>query len=234
MTIWGHIADLRGRLLKAMAALVITTLACVFYMGTPVVAWLAGPIGGLSKLQALDPTEGIGVYFKMSLMAGFVFALPIILYQIIAYIVPGLYESEKRWLYLAIPIATILFVSGVSFAYFVMLPAALPFVMNFLVVTHPRVSTYVDFVLNLMFWIGVAFEMPLLMFVLAKFNIVNPKMLLSSWRYAIVIIAIVAAVITPTVDPVNMSLLMIPLFLLYMLSVLFAWVAQRGREAASS
>ncbi len=232
MTIWDHINELRSRLLKAMAALVITTLISVMFTGQYAVMFLAQPVGGLDKLQAIDPTEGIGVYFRISLLAGFILALPIIVYQIMAYVVPGLYESEKRWLFLAIPISTLLFLSGVAFSYFVLLPTALEYVLNFLVKTNPRVSTYVDFVTSLMFWIGLAFEMPLLMYLLARFNIVNPKMLLRAWRYAVVAIAVIAAMITPTVDPVNMSLLMVPLFFLYLLSIGFAAVAQRSRAQA--
>ncbi len=123
---------------------------------------------------------------------------------------------------------------GVAFSYFVMLPAALPFLLGFLnqdgqgVKALPRISTYIDFVTNLMFWIGVSFETPLIVFMLAKFHIVTPGFLAKQWRYAVVVIAIMAAVITPTVDPVNMSLLMAPLFAIYLLSILFAAIAIRG------
>ncbi len=89
-----------------------------------------------------------------------------------------------------------------------------------------RLSNYVDFVTNLMFWIGLSFEAPLVMFILAKFHIVNARMLARQWRVAIVIIAVIAAMVTPTVDPVNMGLLMLPLFILYLLSVLLAMLAR--------
>ncbi len=232
-SIWQHVDELRSRLVKAMGALVITTLASVFFLGQYVVALLAVPAGGLNTLQAIDPTEGIGVYMRVSLLTGFMFALPLIVYQILAFVVPGLYESEKRWLFLAIPTATILFASGVAFSYFVMLPAALPFLLNFLVKTNPRVSTYVDFVTNLMFWIGISFEMPMVIFILAKFGLVTPAMLAKQWRYAIIIIAVMAAVITPTVDPINMSLLMAPLFAIYLLSIVFAMFARPKEKQAS-
>jgi sec-independent protein translocase protein TatC len=100
--------------------------------------------------------------------------------------------------------------------------------------TNPRLSSYISFITSLMFWVGVSFEMPLFIYVIARFGLVTPKALLSYWRQAIVLIAILAAVITPTVDPVNMSLMMAPLIVLYFISILFAWFAQRGRPKADS
>jgi sec-independent protein translocase protein TatC len=189
--------------------------------------FLTVPVGGMERLVAIEVTESVGVYMRVALLSGFIMALPIIVYQLLAYVVPGLYDNEKRWLFSAIPIATLLFISGVAFCYFVMLPTALPFLMNFLdVQAMISISRYLEFVTNLMFWIGLSFETPLVTFILAKLHIVSPAMLLKQWRYAVVVIAILAAMITPTVDPVNMGLLMAPLFAIYLLSVLFARIAQ--------
>ena len=129
---------------------------------------------------------------------------------------------------------TLFFLGGVVFGFLVMLPAALPFLTNFLgVETNPRLSSYINFVTNLLFWIGISFEMPLFVYVLARFGVVTAKSLLKFWRQAIVLIAILAAVITPTVDPVNMALMMSPLIVLYFISILFAWFARRGRADQS-
>jgi sec-independent protein translocase protein TatC len=167
----------------------------------------------------------------VSLLSGFILSLPFILYELLAYILPGLTQNERRWVLISIPLASVFFLIGVAFCYFVMLPAAIPFLTGFLgVKTTPRLSSYIGFVTNMMFWIGISFELPLLVFILAKLKIVNAKMLLKQWRVAIVVIAIVAAVVTPTPDPVNMSLLMAPLFVLYMLSILFAYLARRGEN----
>jgi sec-independent protein translocase protein TatC len=215
------------RLLKGLGALVLTTAISIGFLAPRFIDWLAWPAGGLDAFIAIEVTETMGVYMRVSLLSGFIMALPLILYQVLAFIVPGLYDNEKKWLYLSIPLATLLFIIGVAFAYFVMLPAALPFLSGFLEVTPSwRISKYIEFVTNLMFWIGMSFETPLLVFILAKLKIVTPAMLLKQWRFAIVIIAILAAMITPTVDPVNMALLMIPLFAIYMLSVLFATFAR--------
>jgi sec-independent protein translocase protein TatC len=233
MSVWDHVSELRGRLLKALISLVLTTAAS-FLFSQYTIDLLTRPVGGPDKLIAIEVTENIGVFMRVSLLSGFILALPYILYQLLAYITPGLYPNEKRLVFMSIPIATILFILGVGFAYFVMLPAALPFLISFLVVkTTPRLSNYIAFVTNLMFWIGVSFETPLVVFGLAKFRIVTAKQLLKQWRFAVVIIAVIAAVVTPTVDPVNMSLLMAPLFAIYMLSVLFAMLAQPKNEEQS-
>lgn len=227
MSIWDHVDELRERLIKAMGSLVLTTAVCMFGLSNYALEFLARPVGGLTKLVAIEVTESVGVYMRVSLLAGFILAFPIIAYQVLAFIVPGLYQNEKRYLYIAIPIATGLFIGGVSFSYFVMLPTALPFLLGFLPVNAlPRVSTYVNFVTNLLFWIGISFEAPLVVFLLAKFNIVTPGFLIRQWRYAVVIIAVLSALITPTVDPVSMGLLMAPLFAIYLLSILFATLAR--------
>jgi len=138
-----------------------------------------------------------------------------------AFIAPGLTETERRWTYIFIPFATAMFIVGVAFTYFVMLPAAIPFLIDFLgIKTTPRLSSYIEFVTSLMFWVGVSFEMPIVVFLLAKLKLVSARMLARGWRYAIVIIATAAAVITPTTDPINMMLLMAPLFALYFFSIL--------------
>ena len=230
MGVWDHVKELRGRLFFALIALVVTTLGS-FMFAQYAIEILAVPIGGLQNVVSIEVTENVGVFFRVSLLSGFILALPIILYQLLAYITPGLYPNEKRMLLLSIPIATLLFIGGVAFSYFVMLPTAIPFLVSILgVQTLPRLSNYINFVTNLMFWIGIAFETPLVVFALAKFHIVTAQALLKQWRFAIVIIAVIAAVVTPTPDPVNMGLLMAPLFVLYLLSVLFAYIANPNKE----
>jgi sec-independent protein translocase protein TatC len=230
MGVWDHVKELRSRLFFALIALVVTTLGS-FMFAQYAIEILAVPIGGLQNVVSIEVTENVGVFFRVSLLSGFILSLPIILYQLLAYITPGLYPNEKRMLLLSIPIATLLFIGGVAFSYFVMLPTAIPFLVSILgVQTLPRLSNYINFVTNLMFWIGIAFETPLVVFALAKFHIVTAQALLKQWRFAIVIIAVIAAVVTPTPDPVNMGLLMAPLFVLYLLSVLFAYIANPNKE----
>lgn len=237
MSIWDHIGELRKRLMWGLGALILTTGASVVFLATYFINFLARPIGGLDKLVAIEVTESVGVYMRVSLLAGFIMALPLIVYEILAFVVPGLYDNEKRWVFSAIPIATLLFLAGAAFTYLIMLPAALPFLLGFLdingegVKALPRVSTYIGFVTNLMFWIGLSFETPLVVFMLAKLHVVTPSFLLKQWRFAIIIIALMSAMITPTVDPVNMGLLMAPLFAIYLLSILFAAIAVRTSKS---
>ncbi len=230
MTLLGHIEELRKRLLIAVIGLAVGVGVSLF-LGDKEVELLTIPIGGLSHLQSIEITENIGVYMRVSLLSGVIIAFPVIIYQLLMFILPGLTPREKRSVLVAIPFTTLFFLGGVAFAYFVMLPSALPFLINFLgVATNPRLSSYISFITNLLFWVGVSFELPLLVYVIARFGLITPKGLLKYWRQAIVIIAILAAVITPTVDPVNMSLMMLPLIVLYFISVLFAWFANRSRE----
>jgi len=116
--------------------------------------------------------------------------------------------------------ATRMFVGGAAFAYFVMLPTSMQFFMTFLQVeTSLRIKSYIDFVTNLIFWIACSFELPVLVFVLARVGLITPKAMVSGWRIAIVVIAVASAIITPTADLVNMAIFMIPLFALYLLSI---------------
>ncbi|MDO9087107.1 MAG: twin-arginine translocase subunit TatC [Anaerolineaceae bacterium] len=227
MSIWDHVNELRKRLFIAVIALAVTTLVS-FAIVPFLLDFITVPVGGIENLQSIEITENIGVFMRVSLLSGFIFAFPVILTQILMFLAPGLEKNEKRWIFVTIPIATILFVSGAAFAYFVMLPVAIPYLINFLgVPTTPRLLSYIKFTTSMIFWLGIGFELPIVVFALAKFRLVTPKTLLKQWRIAIVIISILAAAITPTIDPINMAILMVPLFLLYLLSVLFAFVAIR-------
>lgn len=234
MTVLEHLLELRQRLVKAVLALVIATAVSLLFTRR-FLALLTAPMGD-NLPQALSPTETIVTYFKVALIGGLVLAMPVIVYQLIRFLVPGLYPHERRYLYMIVPAASVLFASGVAFAYYVMLPAAIPFLLNFMgdiIRQQWSIEKYISLVTGLLFWVGVIFETPLIVAFLAYLGIVSPGMLWKNFRYAIVIIAIIAAVATPTPDPVNMSLLMLPLVLLYLLSILLALLVYRRREAAA-
>lgn len=234
MSLWEHVGELRKRLLRSLVAMIITTAICAAF-GEQLIVFLAHPIGGVDKLVSIEVTENIGVFMRVSLLGGFLLAFPIILWQLLGFVIPGLTEKERRGILMAIPFATLLFAAGVLFAFYVMMPAALPFLISFIGIrTTPRLSNYYSFVTNLLFWIGVSFETPLVVYVLARLRLVTARALLAQWRIAIVVIAVVAAFVTPTPDPVNMGLLMLPLFVLYLLSVLLAALAVRGEKKESS
>ncbi|NPV41851.1 MAG: twin-arginine translocase subunit TatC [Anaerolineae bacterium] len=228
MTFWEHVEELRKRLLIALAALLAATLGS-FAVSEQVIYLLAEPIGSVDALQSIEVTENISVFMRVALLCGVTIAMPVILYELLIFILPALKANEKRWVYLAIVFGTLLFLAGAAFAYFIMLPSSLTFLVDFLAVeTKPRLSSYINFITNLIFWMGIGFQFPLIVFALAKLNVVSARTLAKGWRYGVVIISILAAIITPTVDPINMALLMAPLCLLYMLSVFFAYLATRG------
>jgi len=231
MTLLEHLDELRRRLIVVSVAILVTTLLS-FIFAQQLVNLLAQPVGGLQNLESIDVTENISVFMKVSLLGGMILSMPVILYQIIAFIVPGLTPSEKRGLFISLPAAMVLFLSGVAFAYFVMLPRAVPFLLNFLdIPTAPRPQTYFSFVSRLIFWIGVSFELPLIIAFLARIGIVSATFLIKNARYAIIIIAILAALITPTPDPINMGLVMSPLIVLYIIGVVLAKIMYRPRES---
>jgi len=224
-----HLEALRGHLLRLVAALALTT-AVGFAFAARVLDWLARPIGGIQSLQAIEVTESVSAFMRVSLLTGFVLAFPYISLELFLFIAPGLKRRERFLVLTTIPVAFVLFVAGLSFAYYVMLPVALPFLLNFMgITTVPRPANYIRFVTGLLFWIGMSFQFPLIIYAMAAIGMVRARMLLEGWRIAIVIIAVVAAAVTPTVDPVNMGLVMAPMILLYFLSIGLAAFAERTR-----
>jgi sec-independent protein translocase protein TatC len=226
-----HFDALRKHLTRMVIALVIGVgISATF--ATKIIDLLSSPIGGINTLQAIDVTESVGVFMRVALISGFALALPYIAFEFWLFAAPGLHSSARWMGLLGIPLTLVFFLGGMAFAYYLLLPTALPFLLSFMGIhTIPRVSSYVEFVTGLLFWIGVAFEFPLIIYVLSLMGLVKPKMLAKNWRYAIVIIAIVAAAVTPTVDPVNMSLVMAPMIMLYILSIGLSQMAVFGRRA---
>jgi sec-independent protein translocase protein TatC len=227
-----HIEELRRRLLRALIALAVGVVVSALFTNQ-ILAWMARPVGGLEKLEAIEVTENLGVFMQVALLGGVILAMPVIVYQVWRFVTPGLYPHEKRYVYALAPAATLLFLAGAAFAYFIMLPAAIPALLGFAPIpTRPRPANYISFVTNLMFWVGISFEMPLFVFFLAKVRLVSPRALLRNWRLAFFLIALLAALVTPTGDPINMALVMVPLTVLYGLSILLAYVAiRRPRQA---
>jgi sec-independent protein translocase protein TatC len=228
-----HLGALRKHLIRATLFLAVAT-AVSFAFTQQILEILASPLGGgLDALQAIDVTEPIGVFMRVALLSGFSVSLPYIILELWLFAAPGLSRRARLMGLLAIPAVTLFFLAGMLFAYLVMLPTALPFLLDFMGFrTEPRPATYFPFVTNLMFWVGIAFQFPLVIFVLASLGLVEARMLLRQSRLAIVIMALVAAMITPTVDPINMFLVWGPLVGLYYLGVGLAFLAQRRRPAA--
>jgi sec-independent protein translocase protein TatC len=222
-----HINHLRQRLVRALAGLAIATAAS-FIFSSRMLAFLITPYG--DQLQLLGPTEGIEIYFKVSLLAGGILAMPYILFQLWLFIAPGLKPSERRLVYLFVPTATLLFLAGIAFTWYVLLPAAVMFLSGFLpdiFFAEWRAREYISFTTRFLFWIGVSFEMPLIIYFFGRAGLISDNLLREQWRVAVVLIAILAAMVTPSVDPITMMLAMGPLLILYGISILTARLGQR-------
>ncbi len=225
-----HLDALRQHLLRSVIVLVITT-GLSFTFARQIMELLAVPAGGLVALQSIEPTETIGVFMRVSLLSGVVLAMPWMVSEVYLFIAPGLMPSSRVRLLIAIPLASLLFLAGVVYTFYVMLPTAIPFLQDFMgIKTQWRPAAYFGLITSLMFWVGLAFQMPLIIYTLAMVGWLKTKQLIDQWRIAIIVIAIIAAVITPTTDPVNMGLVMLPMVLLYFISIVGAWFAERGLQ----
>jgi sec-independent protein translocase protein TatC len=234
MTIVEHLEELRSRLMKCIIAVAITT-AFSFVFTENIMRILIAPSG--IKPVFLQPTEMFMTYFKVALLAGAVLAMPVLVYQALRFMWPGLQGGERRYLRIIVPGATVSFVLGVLFTYFIVLPFALRYLVSFggnLVEAKWAIGQYISFVTTLLFWSGVVFETPLIMFFLARLGVITPQFLSKNRKFAIIIIAIAAAVITPTPDPFNMGLVMLPLLLMYEIGIVLAKVAYRERTTVAS
>ena len=228
-SLWDHFEDLRKHLFRAVLGLLVAVVIS-FIFAQKLMNYLAIPVGGLEQLRAIDVTEAIGVYMKVALLSGVALALPYIAFEFWLFAAPGLRPRSRSFGLLAIPISTLLFLSGMAFAYYIMMPAALPFLLNFMgIQAELRPASYYSFVTGVMFWIGVAFEFPLVIYVLTAIGFIKPRVLAQQWRLAIVLISVLAAAITPTVDPVNMALVMAPMSVLYFISIGLSYIAYSGR-----
>lgn len=226
---WDQVEDLRKHLLRSILGLALA-VSISFIFTQSLIDYLAKPVGGIETLRAIEVTESIGVFMKVALLSGLAISLPYIAFEFWLFAAPGLRSSSRKFGLVAIPLATLLFICGMAFAFYIMMPAALPFLLNFMgIQAQLRPASYFNFITGVMFWIGVSFEFPLVIYVLTAIGFIKPKALSEHWRIAIVVIAILAAAITPTVDPVNMALVMAPMSLLYFVSIGLSFIAYRGR-----
>jgi sec-independent protein translocase protein TatC len=226
MGILQHIDELRQRLIRAIIALAIGVVIGTF-LAPVTLKMLVAPLGDHVPI-AISPTEAPAVFFKVAAVIGTVIAMPVIMYQLFLFASPGLQPKEKRYVIVGAPVAAFSFAVGVIFAAKVLLPAALPFLQGFLAdIVEQRYSIdyYISFVSNIMIWAGLVFETPLVMYFLAKLGVADHRGFAKARRLVIVGAAAGAAVITPTTDPVNMLLVMVPFMLLYELGILLARLA---------
>ncbi|HLE92453.1 MAG TPA: twin-arginine translocase subunit TatC [Anaerolineales bacterium] len=231
-SLWDHVEALRAHLLRSIVWLALGVVISSIFTRDLVVI-LAAPLEDTSLLGAIEVTESISVFMRIALMGGLVLAIPLIAFEFWLFAAPGLRSREKKTGLIGIPLATLLFAGGVAFTYYIV-PAAINAMQAFNkfmgFTTNWRPSSYYGFVTGLMFWLGVAFEFPLVVYILTAMGFIKPKILAEQWRLAIVVISIFAAAITPTIDPVNMGLVMLPMSLLYFVSIGLSYIAYAGRK----
>ncbi|MCI0550867.1 MAG: twin-arginine translocase subunit TatC [Anaerolineae bacterium] len=229
-SLWDHVEVLRSHLLRIVIAIAIG-VGISFYLAVPLMGYLAIPVGGLENLQAIEVTEELSVFMRVALTSGIAIMLPYIAFELWLFAAPGLRARERKFSLVGIPFATILFLGGMSFTYYFLLPTALAFLGDFTnIAEFWTAREYFSFITGLMIWIGLFFEFPLLIYILSSIGFIEPRILAGQWRLAIVIISIIAAVITPTIDPVTMSLVMLPMTFLYFVSIGLSYVAYAGRR----
>ena len=231
-----HLLELRRRLIWCLASVLVTTIIA-FIFHNPILHFLMIPAQGAQSPLGLpiytDLTEFVGAAIRVSLTTGIVLAWPLIMYQLAVFILPGLKSQEKKYVYFFLPLSTIVFFIGAYFGYKVLFPPAVNFLLHFgadVAVPYIRIGNYTSLMLTLILWMGIAFEMPVIVFFLSLIGIVTPNLLIKGRRYAIVCAFIVGAIITPTFDPVNQSIVALPLIVLYEAGILLARIGSKRKK----
>lgn len=223
-TFWSHFRELRTRLMKAFVGVSLGA-AVAYWKWEQLWAWLAGPItkqGLHVSFIATSPMETVMTSFKLSLIAGVFLSFPWITWQAWRFLAPGLYRNERRLFLTAFTGFVVMFVAGAAFCYYAVLPAGLSFLANYMdgaVTQSWRQATYAAFVIQFLLAFGVIFELPVAVFLLAKLDLITAKGMWGFSRYAVVIIFVVAAFLTPGPDPVSQLLMALPLIALYLASI---------------
>ncbi|MEO8277072.1 MAG: twin-arginine translocase subunit TatC [Thermoanaerobaculia bacterium] len=239
MSLLDHLEDLRKRLLRSIGALLAAMFAC-FNWAPEICRFFAKPIYDLKllppgqKLAFLGVTDPFLLYFKASLLAGTFIAAPVILYQVWAFISPGLYKKERRWAAPFVFLGWAFFVAGGVFAYLVAFPFAVQFLLEMGKDFTPVITAekYYGLLITIMLGLGLMFELPIIIVLLAKIGLVTPRFLMRHFRWAVLIIFVVSAIITPTSDVVNLCIFAVPSIALYLLGTGAAWlVTRKPRDA---
>jgi sec-independent protein translocase protein TatC len=253
MPFLAHLEELRKRLIWSFSATGIA-FVLVFNFRTILIQLLQWPLTTdlvmgrqwpfigfrhkppIAKLTALGPAETLWTHFKVAFIAGLLVTLPVVLYQIWKFIEPGLLPRERRFALPFVILSTLCFFLGVAFCFLIVLPLALQFLLTFdpTIQQMPRFSEYVDFTLKFLLAFGVIFELPLAMTIAARLGMVTPQFLARNRKYAILINFIIAAILTPTPDIFNQSLMALPMCLLYEVGILAARIVARHRKAAEA
>lgn len=240
LPITDHLEELRWRLIKSLIA-VSVGFAVSYAFADKIFNFLTSPLMQAmpkgSHLIYTSLPEAFFTYMKVAFFAGLIFSAPVIFYQIWKFVMPGLYANERKYVIPFVLVATFFFVAGVTFAFFVVFPVAFKFFMTYStenIVAYPSMREYLGFAMKFLLGFGLTFELPVIMFFLAKMGVVNAGMLRKNRKYAILIVAIVAAVLTPGPDIFSQCMLGIPLYVLYEVSIWVAQIVGKRKERAKA
>ena len=231
LTIYGHLSEIRRRLIRCVIAVVITT-GISFVFAEHIFKILILPAGDINLIY-VEVTEMVGTYMKVCLTCGIILAMPYIITQFLLFVSPALTRKEKKYVYLILPWIGLMFIAGAVFGYFVLVPPAMNFLLNFggdIAVPQIKIGNYASFITMLLLTIGLIFEMPVVSTFLARLGVITPKWLADKRRGAIILAFVLAAIVTPTFDPVNQALVAVPLIVLYEISILLAKIVRRKEE----
>ena len=231
LTVLGHLSELRKRLIRGLIAVAIASvLAFAFYQ--QIFDILIGPAPPNLNLQAIEMTEMLGTIMRVCLVSGFILAMPYLTYELIMFVSPALTRREKRYVYLILPWIALMFAIGVIFSYFILIPRMTEFLVTFggnIASIEPRIGSYINVVTRLLLTVGLVFELPVLTTFLARIGVLKPKWLADKRKIAIILAFILAAMITPTIDPINQTLVALPLVILYEMSIWLARLVYRKK-----
>jgi sec-independent protein translocase protein TatC len=228
MTIMSHLSELRSRLIKCVIVLLITT-ALAFVFAEHIFEFLKAPAGSID-LIFIEMVEMLSTYFKVSLAAGFIVAMPYFVYHLFAFVSPALTVRERGYIYRMLPAVMIMFLAGIAFAYYVACPPALKFLLTFgegIAQPQIRIENYISIVTRLILAVGLVFETPIIIMFMSKMGLVTPEWLAARRKIWIVLSFVIAAIITPTFDPINQTIIAVPLIVLLELSI---WLAKLVRK----
>lgn len=230
LTLTEHLEEMRARLLWCLTTWVFVSGLCYYFVPKLLAFSQNRFLDGSVQLIFTRPTEAFIAYLKLAMVAGLFLTAPVFLYHALMFVLPGLREVEKRWVLRLIPASMLLFVGGATFALIVVLPVTLSFFMSFstdALMPMLQVGEFLGFVVGLLALCGVAFQLPLVLFFMALAGVVNSSQLREGRRYAIFGSALVAAVATPTPDAFTMSVVALPIWILYEISVILIRISGR-------
>ncbi len=224
LTVLEHLGELRKRLIRSVIAVVITSIiSFIFY--EQIFDILTSRTQDINLIY-IEMTEMVGIIMRVCLVSGIILVMPYLSYELIVFVSPALTRREKRYVYLILPWIALMFAAGVVFAYFILIPRLTEFLLTWpsgIATPQPRIGNYINIVTRLLLLVGLVFEMPVVTTSLARLGVIKPKWLSDRRRTAIILSFILAALITPTIDPINQSLVAVPLIVLYEMSI---WLAK--------